>query len=107
MMSKLAEKQITQQMAAKQLGISVRQVKRLWSKYQELGAEGLINRSRGKTSHNQLDEARKKRVLELILERYRDFGPTLATEKLRELHGIQISDERVRKIMIAKGLWKH
>jgi len=107
MMSQLAEKQITQRMAAEHLGISIRQVKRLWNKYQKQGAEGLINKSRGKPSHNQLDDELKKKVVNLILERYRDFGPTLATEKLAELHGIKISDESVRKIMIAEGLWKH
>jgi len=106
-MSQLAEKQITQRMAAEHLGISVRQVKRLWRKYQDQGGEGLINKSRGKPSHNHLDEEEKKRVVDLILERYRDFGPTLATEKLIENHGIKISDESVRKIMIAEGLWKH
>ncbi|HCS38888.1 MAG TPA: ISNCY family transposase [Anaerolineaceae bacterium] len=106
-MSQLAEKQITQRMAAEHLGISVRQVKRLWRKYQDQGGEGLINKSRGKPSHNHLDEEVKKRVVDLILERYRDFGPTLATEKLIENHGIKISDESVRKIMIAEGLWKH
>jgi transposase len=107
MMSQLAEKQITQRMAAEHLGISIRQVKRLWNKYQKQGAEGLINKSRGKPSHNQLDDELKKKVVNLVLERYRDFGPTLATEKLAELHGIKISDESVRKIMIAEGQWKH
>ena len=106
MMSQLAEEQVTQRMAAEHLGISVRQVKRLWNKYQKQGAEGLINKSRGKPSHNQLNEELKKKVVDLILERYRDFGPTLATEKLAELHGIKISDESVRKIMITEGLWK-
>lgn len=106
-MSQLDEKQITQRMAAEHLGISVRQVKRLWRKYRKQGVEGLINKSRGKPSHNQLDEEIKRRVVELILERYRDFGPTLATEKLAEIHKIKISDESVRKIMISEGLWKH
>jgi transposase len=106
-MSQLAKKQITQWMAAEHLGISVRQVKRLWNKYQKQGAEGLINKSRGKPSHNQLDEEVRKKAVNLILERYRDFGPTLATEKLIEIHKIKISDESVRKIMIAEGLWKH
>ena len=106
-MSQLEERQLTQRMAAEHLGISVRQVKRLWKKYRKQGAEGLINKSRGKPSHNQLNEEMKKTVLGLILERYRDFGPTLATEKLAEIHKIKISDESVRKIMIAEGLWKH
>jgi len=105
-MSQLAEKQITQRMAAEHLGMSVRQVKRLWKIYQERGSEGLINQSRGKPSHNQLDEEVKRSAINLIFEKYRDFGPTLATEKLVELHGIKISDESVRKIMVAEGLWK-
>jgi len=106
LMSQIAEKQITQGKAAAQLGLSVRQVKRLWRRYKENGAEGLVNQSRGKPSHNQMNAETKKRVVDLILERYRDFGPTLASEKLAELHGIKISDESVRKIMIEEGLWK-
>ena len=105
-MSQLGRKEITQKMAAEQLGLSERQVKRLWKAYQEQGAAGLVNKSRGKPSHNQLREEVKQQTMELILEHYRDFGPTLATEKLRELHGINISDESVRKIMLAEGLWK-
>jgi len=105
-MSQVAQKQITQKVAAEQLGISIRQIKRTWKKYQEQGVEGLIHKSRGKPSHNQMSEENKKRVLDLIMESYRDFGPTLATEKLVEIHGIKISDESVRKIMIEEGLWK-
>jgi len=48
----------------------------------------------------------KQQALDLILEHYRDFGPTLATEKLVERHGLKISDESVRKLMIAEGLWQ-
>lgn len=106
-LGELEKKQITQAMAAKQIGVSVRQIKRLWRAYREQGAAGLVNKSRGKPSHNQLGEAVKQQVLDLIVERYRDFGPTLVTEKLVELHKVQISDESVRKMMIAEGLWKH
>jgi transposase len=105
-LSQVEKKQLSQRMAAEQLNISVRQVKRLWRAYQEGGTAGIINKSRGKTSHNQLDAEVKQQALDLILERYRDFGPTLATEKLEELHGIKISDESIRKMMIAEGLWK-
>jgi hypothetical protein len=48
----------------------------------------------------------KQRALDLIVERYRDFGPTLATEKLVEVHGLQISDESIRQLMIAEEMWK-
>jgi transposase len=106
-MSQLEKKQITQKMAAEQVGLGVRQIKRIWRAYQEMGAEGLVNKSRGQPSHNQLSGQVKQQALDLILERYRDFGPTLATEKLVEEHGIKISVESVRKMMIAEGQWKH
>jgi transposase len=102
----IEEKRITQGQASQRLGISTRQVKRLCRNYRERGAEGLMNKMRGKASHNQLKGDIVQQVLDLILERYRDFGPTLATEKLGEVHGIKISDESVRKIMIAEGIWK-
>jgi hypothetical protein len=41
----------------------------------------------------------------LIKERYADFGPTLAAEKLAELHGIRVSRETLRNWMRADGLW--
>ncbi len=39
-------------------------------------------------------------------ERYADFGPTLAAEELRELHGLAIGTETLRALMTATGLWK-
>jgi hypothetical protein len=43
--------------------------------------------------------------LSLVRERYADFGPTLAAEKLAEIHGCTISRETLRGWMIAAGLW--
>jgi hypothetical protein len=43
--------------------------------------------------------------LALIRERYSDFGPTLAAEKLAELHQVRLSRETVRFWMKAEGLW--
>jgi hypothetical protein len=47
-----------------------------------------------------------QQALDLIKTHYQDFGPTLAHDKLVELHRMQISDERIRQLMIAEGLWK-
>ena len=44
-------------------------------------------------------------VIEILRERYADFGPTLATEKLAERHQIVLAKETVRRIQIAAGLW--
>ena len=36
----------------------------------------------------------------------RDFGPTLAAEKLAELEGIAVSRKTVRRLQIELGVWK-
>ncbi|GGW44897.1 hypothetical protein GCM10011452_36450 [Gemmobacter lanyuensis] len=44
-------------------------------------------------------------TLALVRERYADFGPTLAAEKLAERDGVKISRETLRKWMVEDGLW--
>ncbi|HEY5157584.1 MAG TPA: ISNCY family transposase [Anaerolineales bacterium] len=105
-MQKLAERGMNQKKAAKELGISPRQVKRLWKRYREKGAVGLVSQQRGKASHNHLAEATERAVVDLLHSRYADFGPTLAQEKLVEKDGLEISVSSVRKIMIVEELWK-
>ena len=61
-MSQLGKKQITQKMVAEQLGLSMRQVKRLWKAYQEQGAAGLVNKNRGRPSHNQIQAEVKQQA---------------------------------------------
>src|SRR5689334_5158286 len=103
---RLEGKRLKQSEAAQMLGIGVRQVKRLLCAYRKHGAGGLISKQRGQASHNQLDEEVKRKALNLLSSKYRGFGPTLACEKLVELEGLKISDESVRRLMIAEGLWK-
>ncbi len=44
-------------------------------------------------------------ALWLVRDRYPDFGPTMAAEKLATQHGCSISRETLRSWMIADGLW--
>jgi transposase len=97
---------ISQQEASQRLGVTPRQVRRLAKRYQAFGLDGLISKKRGRASNRQLDEALQKRVNDLIGIHYRDFGPTLANEKLAELHGIKISIESTRQLMIVAGYWR-
>ena len=99
-------KRLRQHQAARRLGLSVRQVKRLVRRYREFGAEGLVSGHRGKTPGNARSLSVRQAVLSLVRERYRDFGPTLASEKLLEIHGQSISREALRRWMIADGLWQ-
>ena len=105
-MQRLKDKRLIQKEAARMLGISIRQVKRLYRAYKVQGAAGLVSQRRGKPSHNHLEPATVQQALDLIYEHYRDFGPTLAHEKLTEVHGLKLSDESVRRLMIAEGIWK-
>ncbi len=41
----------------------------------------------------------------LVGERYADFGPTLAAEKLAERDGLRVSRETLRSWMVEAGLW--
>lgn len=105
-MQRLKEKRLLQKEAAALLGVSVRQVKRLWRKYRKQAAKGLVSAKRGQASNHRLDAGVVQQTLDLVKKKYADFGPTLAHEKLVEVHQLQISRESVRKIMIEEGLWK-
>src|SRR3972149_691851 len=99
-MQKLAEKRVSQKEAASVLGVSTRQVKRLLRGYRRDGAKGLVSKQRGRMSNNRLVEATRRKALDLFKSKYTGFGPTFAHEKLVELEGLKISDERVRQLMI-------
>ena len=48
----------------------------------------------------------KDRVIKLYKDRYKGFGPTLATEELLETDKIKLSDETLRNWLIECGEWK-
>lgn len=91
--------------AAERLGVSRRQIERLVARYRASGPVGLVSQRRGRPSNHQLPEDLAHRALSVIRERYADFGPTLACEKLWECHGLQLSKETVRRLMTEAGLW--
>ena len=102
----VVERRLGQKEAAARLGLGARQVKRLAKRYREQGASGLASGHRGKVPNNALGEEVRKAALSAVRERYRDFGPTLAAEKLAEAHGLPLSRETLRKWMIEDGLWR-
>lgn len=91
--------------AAQRLGISDRQCRRLLSRYRESDPLGMANRRRGKPSNHQLPDGLARYTLNIIRERYTDFGPMLACEKLAELHDVHLSKETVRSLMVKADLW--
>lgn len=103
---KLDRREIKQKKAAEILNLSVRQVKRKLHNYRLHGAKSLIHKGREKSSNHQLDQVVIDKAINIIKEKYWDFGPTLACEKLIENHNIKISREKLRQEMIKVGLWK-
>ena len=102
----LQEKRLRQRQAADLLGLSVRQVIRLSKAFRREGASALVSKRRGCPSNNRLPEEMLGAARELLRERYHDFGPTLAHEKLVEAHGLRLSVESVRRLMTAEGWWQ-
>jgi transposase len=105
-MQRLSEKRMSQKAAGRILDLSTRQIKRLLRAYRQKGAAGLVSKHRGRKGNNRLAEDVKKRALNLLKTKYTGFGPTLAHEKLVEREKLKLSDESVRKLMIAEDLWK-
>jgi transposase len=100
------ECRLGQREASERLGISVRQFKRLVHRLKTEGDAGLVSRQRGRPSNNRLAADLRTRITALLRDKYPDFGPTLAAEKLLELEGITVSVETIRQLQIQLGLWK-
>ncbi|MCL1992725.1 MAG: helix-turn-helix domain-containing protein, partial [Spirochaetes bacterium] len=92
--------------AAQTLGVSYRQGIRLYAAYRQEGDAGLIHGNCGRPSNNSTDEAVLEAALEAFRERYSDFGPTFAAEKLLEEKGLKISVRVLRRLLIEAGEWK-
>lgn len=99
------DRRTTSGRAAELLGVTPRHCSRLLSRYREHGPLGISNRSRGNPGNRLLPKAFTDQALDIIKEKYPDFGPTLAREKLEEVHGLIIGKETLRRLMIKAGLW--
>jgi len=102
---KLASKEITQAAAAQMLNMGERGVRKKFKRYRKEGDAGLVHRSRGRPSLKRWNDGEKALAIELLKSDWHGFGPTYTAEKLYELKGIKVSEETVRKVMIAEGLW--
>ena len=102
----VVEKRVKQREAADRLGLSVRQVKRLARRCREQGAAGMASARRGAPSNRAFGAEVRLEAVRLVRERYPDFGPTFAAEKLLEEHGLALSRETLRKWMTEDGLWR-
>jgi hypothetical protein len=101
----LIDGQLKQNAVATRLGLTTRQVRRLVRQYELQGPVGLISKLRNRPSNRRLKSDIAEHAFGILRSTYADFGPTLAAEKLRERHGVDLAVETVRSLMIAGGLW--
>jgi len=92
--------------ASKQIGVTIRHIKRLKLKVDKNGINGLIHKSRGQTGNRKLDVEIIKKAEKYLKEKYHFCNPTFASEKLAENHKIKINKETVRIMMTELKLWK-
>lgn len=98
-------KKLKQEQAGQQLNLSTRQIRRLCKRVRGQGNKGIIHLLRGQASNHQLDSKIKERAIQRVKQRYSDFGPTFAQEKLA-LDGIHLSASALRSLMIEEGIWE-
>lgn len=87
------------------MGLSYRQAKRVWQRFKKAGEAGLVHRNRGRVGGRRKGTKLRRRVLARYAERYPDFGPTLAAEKLVE-DGLVVDHETLRRWLIKEGRWQ-
>ncbi|MBD9443992.1 ISNCY family transposase [Rhizobium sp. RHZ01] len=104
-LSKVIAGRMTMVSAAHVLDLSTRQVRRLLQRMCTDGAASIRHKAIGRPSNNRISDGVRDYAVTLVGERYADFGPTLATEKLAERDGLRVSRETVRGWMVDAGLW--
>ena len=96
--------------AAALMEVSYRQAKRVWKRYRQEGAQGLVHRSAGRRSNRSKARELRERAVALVREKYsgevgKRFGPTLAAEHLSSDDGLEVHPETLRRWMLEAGLW--
>ena len=91
--------------AAELMSVSLRQARRVWKRFKSGGDAGLLHRLRGRVSNRRLPEELRDKIVRRHQEVYRDFGPTLACEKLAE-EGLVLSPDTLVAILRERHLWQ-
>lgn len=95
----------SQAAAAHLLGFTTRHVRRLQRRLETEGDQALVHGLRGQPSNHRIDPTVRAAVLAAYRQRYADFGPTFASEKLAD-EGWLIDPQTLRRWLIAEGMWQ-
>src|SRR6202165_1323825 len=104
-LARLNSDRLTARAAAELMTVTLRQTYRLLRRYRDGGASAIANQRRGRPSNNRLPDVVRDHAIALVRERYADFGPTFAGEKLAERDDLRVSRETLRNWMRQAGIW--
>ncbi|MBI4334203.1 MAG: ISNCY family transposase [Chloroflexi bacterium] len=90
--------------AARVLGLSIRQVKRLKGGLLGEGVASLAHKNRGRKPSNALEEPLRQRILELALGPYLGASCQQMSELLSEYHQIHLSAKSITRILKTAGI---
>ena len=98
------DRKISNNQAATLLDLSKRQIIRLKNKVREADLSGIVHGNRGKPPKTTIGRETKETILNLYLSTYNGFNVSHFGEFLEEVHGIQVSRETIRKLLLIGGL---
>src|SRR5215472_10606055 len=104
MIQRVFRGELTVLRAAVILGISERQCYRIKPRVHKEGLKGVIHGNRGRPCKHRVKEQVVGRVVELARGKYRGFNDHHLTEKLKDQERIELSREKVRRILRSHGI---
>lgn len=104
-LSRVKRGELTVVTAAELMALSLRQARRVWKRFRREGDRGLVHRLRGRCSNRRMSQELADRIVKRHQERYADFGPTLACEKLAEEEMV-LSPNTLTALLKGRGLWQ-
>ncbi|HMI50235.1 MAG TPA: ISNCY family transposase [Candidatus Saccharimonadales bacterium] len=96
--------ELTVVQAALVMGVSERQCYRVKARVGKAGAKGVVHGNRGRRCKRKTKEKVVRRVVALARGKYQGFNDHHLTEKLKEQEQIELSREKVRRILRAEGI---
>lgn len=90
--------------AAKLAEVSDRTIRRQKAKVRIGGIAALAHQLRCQVGNRRLSRKETDKIKKLLVEKYFDFTPTLAAEKLSELHDLKHDRKTIGRIMVGLGL---
>jgi transposase InsO family protein len=98
------DRKLSNNKAATLLGLSKRQIMRLKNKVRRDNLMGIVHGNCGRTPKIAIAKETKEIIINLYLNTYNGFNVSHFGEFLKEAHGINISRETIRNLLLTSGL---